>query len=172
MHLAESQLDRSTLPVAGAPFINETTDLLRAVNDRDFDALLAMGDEDFSTIEVDSVGGRTRVRTLPDWAPRLRRFFVLVEALNATTDSEITGYRAVETSELGYSVVEFRQDVVGAAFIATFDCVATIIWRPSDDGWQEACWHCSVVDRQVVLPEPIDGQDSPTDHRADRGQNA
>ncbi len=156
MQTAETLLDRSALAFAGEPFIAETTDLLQAVNDRDLDALLGMGDEDFSIIEVDERGDIPRVRVQPDWEPWFRRFFVLLDALNATTDSEITDYRAIATSELGYSVVEFRQDIVGAAFIATFECIATVVWKSTDDGWKEARWHCSVLDRQIVVPETID----------------
>lgn len=151
LHVAEALLDRSAIAFRDEPFITETTELLRAVNERDLNGLLGLGDEDFSIIDLDAEADGSVVH--PEWEPWLRRFFAVVDALGATTDSEITRYRAVATPELGYSVVEFRQDIVGSAFIATFDCLATIIWKPTDDGWKEARWHCSVVDRQIVVPE-------------------
>jgi len=151
--VAESVLDRSAMAFASEPLIRETTTLLRAVNERDLDALLGMGDEDFSIIDVDPAGEKPLARVQPRWEPWFRRFFLLLDALDVTTDAELTGYRAIETSELGYSVVEFRQDIVGAAFIAAFDCVATVVWRPSPEGWKEAHWHCSIIDRKIVAPD-------------------
>lgn len=124
------------------------------MSDRDLDALLGMGDEDFSIIEVDQIGDSPRVRVRPQWEPWFRQFFVLLDALNATTNSEITAYRAISTSELGYSVVEFRQHVAGSGFLAVFDCIATIVWKITEDGRKEARWHCSVTDRQIDVIEP------------------
>ena len=156
MHALDSLLDRSAQAFAGEPFIEEITELLRAVNERDLDALLGLGDEDFAVIDVDPTGETPLVRVQPEWEPWFRRFFLFLDALNATTDTELTDYRAIATSELGYSVAEFRHDIVGPAFIASFDCLATVIWKPTEDGWKEARWHCSITDRHIVIPDAVD----------------
>ncbi len=51
--------------------------------------------------------------------------------------------------DLGYSVLEFRQSLAIGRHEATFDCVATIIWKRTDSGWREARWHASVVSSDV-----------------------
>ena len=50
---------------------------------------------------------------------------------------------------LGYSVVEFRQTLTIGDHTASFDCVATIIWKHTARGWREARWHGSVVSADV-----------------------
>ena len=156
LQTAGSLLHETAWRFAGEPFLDETVTLLRAISDRDLDALLGIGDEDFSVIDVDPTGESSRSRVQPEWEPSFRRLFVLLDALGATTDSEITAYRAISTSELGYSVVEFSQHVDGAGLHATFDCIATIVWKITDDGWKEARWHCSVIDRQIAEPATED----------------
>ncbi len=141
---------------ASEPFIDETVTLLAAVRDRDLDALIGMGDEDFSVIDVDPTGETSLVRTQADWEPWFRRLFLMLDTLDATTDSEITAYRALATSELGYSVVEFRQTITGRSLSAVFDCIATIVWKSTEDGWKEARWHCSVLDREITINDPAD----------------
>lgn len=150
---AESLLEETAWRFAGEPFLGETVKLLAAVSERDLDALLGMGDEDFSIIDVDPTGESPRSRVQPEWEPWFRRFFVLLDALQAKTHSEITAYRAIRTSEFGYSVVEFRQHVTGAGLVATFDCIATIVWKLTDDGWKEARWHCSVIDQRIAVDD-------------------
>lgn len=157
LNIAESMLTTSADKFATEPYIAETKELLAAVNTRDIDALLGLGDEDFAVIDVDPTGQSPAARMEPEWEPWFRRYFGLLDALNATTDSEIAAYRAISTSELGYSVVEFHQHVVGAGLLAVFDCIATIVWKMTDDGWKEARWHCSVVDRDIVMLDPGEG---------------
>ncbi|MGB5756736.1 MAG: nuclear transport factor 2 family protein [Acidimicrobiales bacterium] len=138
---------------AGEHFVHETLILLQAVVDRDLDALLGIGDEDFAIIDVDPEGQTSLARTEPGWEPWFRRYFLMLDALDASIDVEIESYQALKTSELGYSVVEFRQTVEGRSLSAWFDCVATIVWKNTDDGWKEARWHCSILDRGITSGE-------------------
>ncbi|MEM7349219.1 MAG: nuclear transport factor 2 family protein [Acidobacteriota bacterium] len=155
--ISYSLLRESLSRFSREPFVDETRRLFTAICDGDLDALLGMTDEDFSTIEVDP-DDPTHARVSHEWEPWFRRFFDVLAALGASTDTEVTSYQGIGTAELGYSVIEFRQDIVGPFFIASFDCVATIVWKPTEDGWKEARWHCSVNDSRFMLPE-LDGHD-------------
>ncbi len=145
---------------AGEDFVEETLILLQAVVDRDLDALLGIGDEDFAIIDVDPEARTALARTEPVWEPWFRRYFLMLDALDASIDVEIDAYRSLKTSELGYSVVEFRQTVEGPSLSAWFDCIATIVWKNTDDGWKEARWHCSILDRGAVSNEAERSQET------------
>ncbi len=64
-----------------------------------------------------------------------------------------SNYHAVRESGLGYSVLEFRQTLTVGPHTATFDCVATIIWKQTIRGWREARWHASVI--SSVVPDEL-----------------
>ncbi|HYO18748.1 MAG TPA: hypothetical protein VES02_08810 [Dermatophilaceae bacterium] len=57
--------------------------------------------------------------------------------MGAATDSEILGYQALQRGDLGYGVLDFRQTLTVAGAVATFDCIATLIWKRSSTGWVE-----------------------------------
>lgn len=46
-------------------------------------------------------------------------------------------------------MLEFRQYLEIGGHTATFDCVATLIWKRTANGWREARWHCSVLSQNV-----------------------
>jgi len=75
--------------------------------------------------------------------------FPKLEALNAHTDTEVTGYRALVSGDLGYGVLDFRQSLIVGGLVATFDCIATIIWKKTATGWKESRWHCSVISSSI-----------------------
>jgi hypothetical protein len=80
-----------------------------------------------------------------------RELFATLDALHASTDSEILDYRATAHDTMGFSVLEFRQLLAMGEHVATFDCIATIVWKHTPDGWREARWHGSVI--SAVIPD-------------------
>jgi hypothetical protein len=123
------------------------------VRDHDFDSLAALCDDDFGIVDLDQSGGNVMVRTREDWEAWFTRLFGELDAAGAATDSEILGYQAIEGVELGFGVVEFRQFLTVAGHTATFDCVATIVWKLTPDGWREARWHVSLLSSDI--PEAL-----------------
>lgn len=136
---------------ASEPFFEHTVELLRSVRDHDFDSLAELCDDDFGIVDLDQSGGSVMVRTRTEWENWFQRLFSELDAASATTDSEIVDYQAIETTDLGYSVVEFRQSLTLGEMAAFFDCVATIIWKRTESGWKESRWHVSLLSR--TLPE-------------------
>lgn len=151
-----SSLEAAATRYAGEHFIGETLTLFQAVVDRDLDGLLGIEDEDFAILDVNPAGNVAPVRSQPEWEPWFKRYFLMLDALGATNDIEISAYRALKTSELGYSVVEFRNTIEGGSLLARFDCIATIVWKNTEDGWKEARWHCSIIDRDVQGDQQLD----------------
>jgi ketosteroid isomerase-like protein len=69
--------------------------------------------------------------------------------MGASTDSRIDDYRSIDAGDLGYSVLDFTQTLEVDEHVASFECVATIIWKRTPDGWREARWHASVISSEV-----------------------
>ena len=136
---------------ADAPFFSETVELLRSVRDHDFDSLADLCDDDFGIVDLDQSGSSVMIRTRAEWEAWFRRLFSELDAASASTDSEILDYQAMQTAEMGFSVVEFRQSLGLGELIAKFDCVVTIIWKRTEAGWKEARWHVSLL--STDLPE-------------------
>ena len=80
----------------------------------------------------------------------------MLDALGASTDIEISAYGALKTSELGCSVVEFFNTVQGPRSSPDPTASPTIVWKNTEDGWKEARWHCSVVDRDFQGDSQLD----------------
>jgi hypothetical protein len=144
-----SLLDRPPLRFADRPFYAETLSLLRAVRDHDFESLQWLCDDDFGIVDVDPTGQARVIRNTSEWSQWFRELFATLDALRADTDSEIIRYEAVREESLGYSVVEFRQSLTVGESTATFDCIATIVWKKTARGWREARWHGSVISSQI-----------------------
>ena len=90
-----------------------------------------------------------------EWEEWFHELFATLDMMGAETDSEILDYHATATEELGYSVLDFRQFLTVGSTAATFDCIATIVWKRTPKGWREARWHASVIDADVP-PELVD----------------
>jgi ketosteroid isomerase-like protein len=148
-----SPLDHPPASFADRPFFAETVALLRAVRDHDFDTLAALCDDDFGIVDADPSGGAVPIRSRLEWERWFHGLFATLDQMNADTDSEIVRYDAIDGGDLGYSVVEFRQLLTTAGLTATFDCIATIIWKHTPQGWREARWHVSVLSNDV--PEQL-----------------
>lgn len=144
-----SPLDDPPAAFVGRPFFAETVTLLRSVRDHDFDTLAALCDDDHGIVDIAPDGGSVPIRTRAEWEAWFHNLFATLDTMGADTDSEITGYEAVESDSMGYSVVDFRQTLTVGPSVATFDCIATIIWKLVDGRWQESRWHCSVLSSDV-----------------------
>jgi ketosteroid isomerase-like protein len=148
--LDASSLDAPTSEHADKPFFAETVALLRAVRDHDFDTLARLCDDDFGIVDIAPDGSGVPIRTRPEWEAWFRdSLFPRLEEMGATTDSEILGYDALRSGDLGYAVLDFRQTLAVAGLVATFDCIATLIWKWTPQGWKESRWHCSVISSDV-----------------------
>jgi hypothetical protein len=144
-----SPLENAYPKFDGIAFFAQTRTLLRSVRDHDFDTLAALCDDDYGIVDVDPSGGSVAIRTRTEWEQWFHQLFAQLDALGAATDSEILNYSAVETSSMGYSVLDFRQSLAMGELTAYFDCIATIIWKSTPDGWREARWHASVISRDI-----------------------
>lgn len=148
--LTSSRLDHpSQRRFESRPFFTLTTALLRAVREHDFDTLATLCDDDAGIVDVDPSGASVMVRTRQDWEAWFHGLFAVLAGLGAETDSLVLDYRAFVDDRLGWSVLEFRQYLELGEHVATFDCVATIIWKRTPDGWREARWHCSVLSQDI-----------------------
>ncbi|HYN74836.1 MAG TPA: nuclear transport factor 2 family protein [Candidatus Limnocylindria bacterium] len=146
----QSPLDRPMPDFLGLPFFDETLVLLRAVRDHDFDTLSALCDDDFGIVDIAPDGSGVPIRTRAEWEAWFRDgLFPKLDALGAETDSEVTGYQALVSGDLGYGVLDFRQTLSIGELVATFDCIATIIWKRTPGGWRESRWHCSVISSDI-----------------------
>jgi hypothetical protein len=144
-----SLLDRPPSRFAHRPFYAETLTLLRGVRDHDIETLQWICDDDFGIVDVDPNGQPRVIRNKAEWSQWFHELFSTLDALGADTDSEIISYKAVKEQSLGYSVVEFRQSLTVSGHTATFDCIATIVWKKTAHGWREARWHGSVISSEI-----------------------
>ncbi|MGF1663730.1 MAG: nuclear transport factor 2 family protein [Kineosporiaceae bacterium] len=147
--MTTSTLDRVPEEHVGKPFLTETLTLLRSVRDHDLPTLAGLCDDDFGIVDIAPDGGSVPIRTRAEWEDWFRSLFAQLDAMGAATDSEVLAYDALAAGDLGYGVLEFRQTLTVGPHTATFDCVATIVWKRTPEGWRESRWHCSVLSRHV-----------------------
>jgi SnoaL-like domain len=140
-----SPLDDPPAGFAGRPFLTETLTLLRSVRDHDYDTLAALCDDDFGIVDGDPAGVISIIRTREEWERWFLGLFATLRQLGARTDSEVLRYDALQHATMGFSALEFRQFLEIDGSTATFECVATIVWKLTPSGWREARWHVSVV---------------------------
>lgn len=144
-----SSLDGASPQHAAKPFFEQTLALLRSVRDHDFETLAALCDDDFGIVDIAPDGGNVAIRTRDEWENWFHTLFATLDTMGAATDSEVLGYDAVAGTDLGYSVLEFRQSLTVGPHVATFDCIATVVWKRVEQRWVESRWHCSVLAKQV-----------------------
>lgn len=149
MRTAPSPLDDPPPHFADSPFFDETVTLLRSVRDHDFDTLAALCDDDFGIVDVDPAGQPRPIRDRAGWEAWFTELFGTLDAMGAATDSRIDDYQAIHSGTMGYSVLDFTQTLTVGDHRASFECVATIIWKHTDQGWREARWHASVISSDV-----------------------
>ena len=131
------------------PFYDQTVALLHSVRDHDFVTLADLCDDDFGIVDIDVTGGARPIRSRGEWEAWFTDLFATLETMDASTDSVILDYQAVSHGTLGFGVLEFEQTLTVGAHVATFVCVATIIWKLTPHGWREARWHASVISSDV-----------------------
>jgi hypothetical protein len=136
-------------PFADQPFYEETVALLDAVRDHDFTTLSELCDDDFGIVDIDVSGSARPIRTRAEWEAWFRELFATLDAMGAHTESTVVGYQAVRHETLGFAALEFRQTLAVGGHVATFDCVATLVWKLTEHGWREARWHASVISSDV-----------------------
>ena len=141
--------DPASWPQSDEPFFAETCELLRSVRDHDFDTLARRCDDDFGIVDLDTEGRSVPVRNRAEWEAWFQGLFAQLDAMGAETDSEITDYHAIAGEDLGYSVLEFRQSLTLGGQTAFFDCITTIVWKLTPDGWREARWHGSLLSTEI-----------------------
>lgn len=144
-----SPLDRPYPDFESEPFFSETVELLRSVRDHDFDTLAERCDDDFGIVDIAPDGGSVAIRSRAEWEGWFHSLFGQLDAMGAATDSEILAYSALESVDMGFSVLEFRQYLSIGELVATFDCMTTIVWKRRRDRWVEARWHGSVLASDV-----------------------
>ena len=141
---------------ATEPFFAETVQLLSNVRDHDFESLAELCDDDFGIVDLDQSGRNVMIRTRAEWEAWFNRLFTELSTVGAVTDSEILDYHALAGTDMGFSVVEFRQSLALGEHVGLFDCVATIVWKETPTGWKEARWHISLLSADI--PEALQAQ--------------
>lgn len=127
------------------PFADETTTLFRCVSQHDFDTLAALCDDDFGIIDLGTEGQSVVIETRAEWENWFHSLFERLDQMQAHTATEILKYQALESGDMGYSVVDFCQLLTLDGHTARFYCVATIIWKRAAGAWKESRWHCSLI---------------------------
>lgn len=131
------------------PFFEQTLQLLRSVRDHDFDTLADLCDDDFGIVDIAPDGSNVAIRSRAEWEAWFHGLFSQLDEMHASTDSTILAYDALESGDMGFSVVEFRQSLAIGELSASFDCMTTIVWKKVDGAWREARWHGSVLSSDV-----------------------
>ncbi|HYN28612.1 MAG TPA: nuclear transport factor 2 family protein [Dermatophilaceae bacterium] len=132
------------------PFYDLTVRLLGHVRDHDLPALAALCDDDFGIVEITTTGGSLVIRDRAGWEAWFGGLFAQLDAMQARTWSEVTGYEAVVSGDMGYSVVDFHQMLVTEEESLRFTVIATIIWKRVDGGWRESRYHSSLLGVEPV----------------------
>jgi hypothetical protein len=132
------------------PFFQLTETILNCVRDHNYELLSSICDDDFGIIDINETGGTMVAKNRADWENWFKSLFAKLNSMNATTWSEITEYDALETAEMGYSVVFFNQYLKVENVTQCFKATSTIIWKKTDDGWKESRYHGSLLSVAVV----------------------
>jgi hypothetical protein len=127
------------------PFFSETARMLEDVSNHDFDDLSQVCDDDFGIIDINVQGGAEVIRNREGWENWFKNLFIQLDQMEASTWSEITNYEAIETSEMGYGVVDFDQKFITKDKKLNFSVIATIIWKKVGKEWKESRYHSSLI---------------------------
>ena len=127
------------------PFYQLTINMLECVSTHNFDILASICDDDFGIIDLDTQGKNVVVANRQEWENWFRSLFAKLDAMKAKTSSEVLNYQALQTAEMGYSVLDFCQSLEVGGFMGKFYCVATIIWKKVGGEWKESRWHGSLI---------------------------
>ncbi|AQG78263.1 nuclear transport factor 2 family protein [Spirosoma montaniterrae] len=131
------------------PYFEQTKTLFDCVSEHNFDRLADLCDDDFGIIDLDPEGKSVAVPDRAGWEHWFQTLFQQLSAMKAHTYTDIKTYQALQTDELGYSVVNFDQYLELPDQRLRFNCTATIIWKLTSRGWKESRWHCSLMQPPV-----------------------
>ena len=145
MSLVQDHPDSRTVAMQDKPFFDLTTQLLDCVRDHNDAVLSEMCDDDFGIVDITTTGGSMVIRDRAGWEEWFTGLFGQLDALRARTWSDITGYEAIASGDMGYSVVDFDQTLITEDEQLRFHVLATIIWKRVDGGWKESRYHSSLL---------------------------
>jgi hypothetical protein len=146
---ATAVMDLGALALYDAPFAKETAELFAAVRDHDLPTLAARCDDDLGIVDINPSGGSEVIRDQAAWESWFVQLFAQLDAMDATTDTEIHRYDAVNWDQTGMSVVEFVQTLTVGGLTGRFRCIVTIVWKRQTNRWVEARWHASLLDTEL-----------------------
>ncbi|MFP4089393.1 MAG: YybH family protein [Cyclobacteriaceae bacterium] len=120
-----------------------TEELLQAVNSLDLPRLRSMVDDDFGIVDVDPEGKTVVIDDMQEWQDYMHKNMLLMEQMKAELSFEINEYNEQVEENMAYVVVNFSQHVAFQGKQMRHDCISTVIWKKTENGWKEARWHCS-----------------------------
>jgi hypothetical protein len=135
----------NTIAMQEKPFYALTVELLDCVRDHDYRRLSQICDDDFGIVDIATDGGSLVIRDRTGWEEWFTGLFAQLDSMSARTWSDITGYEAVRTGDMGYSVVDFDQTLITDEESLRFRVVATVIWKRVDGIWKESRYHSSML---------------------------
>jgi hypothetical protein len=133
-------------PMITKPFLELTREMLDCVRDHNFIRLSEICDDNFGIIDINTTGGSEIIRDRKGWEDWFTSLFQKLSEMKAETWSEITGYEAMQQSDMGYSVVDFDQIFIAGDQRLRFSVIATITWKKQGDQWKEARYHSSLLE--------------------------
>lgn len=126
-----------------------TQELLETIDRLDYDALLNFVHSNYQMIDVDNECNTVLLSNIKDWSTNLLHNINALKKRGGKLHSVITDYREELTSLIGYSILDFRQEVTIEGHRTISDYVATIIWRKIGEEWKETHWHCSLKGKRT-----------------------
>jgi hypothetical protein len=120
-----------------------TDELLEAVNTLDLPRLREMVDDDFGIVDVDPEGKPMVINNMEEWETYMQKNMQMMEQVKAKLSYEISEYHEKVADHMAFVVVKFTQHVAVQEQRMQHPCIATIVWKKTGKGWQEARWHCS-----------------------------
>jgi len=121
-----------------------TERLLSAVNQLDLPKLRNMVDDDFGIVDVDPEGNPIVINNMEEWESYMEKNMLAMQQLHARLSYEIDEYHENVSDSMAYVVVRFVQQVhIPEKPEMSHSCIATVVWKKTEDGWKEARWHCS-----------------------------
>jgi len=121
-----------------------TEALLQAVNELDLPKLRNMVDDDFGIVDVDPNGDPVVINDQEEWEAYMHKNMLAMQELQAELSFEIGEYHERVSPDMALVVVRFEQHVkVPEQPAMKHPCIATVVWKKTDEGWKEARWHCS-----------------------------
>lgn len=155
----EPDLELDLTDPGDPPFADHVAALLAAVAHHDLGALRTLCDDTLGIVDAGPDLAPVVVRDQQGHAAWFEQLFEQLSAMGARTWSEVTDLRSEFLGEgAAHSAVEFTQYLELQESTAEFDCVATVVWKRTDEGrWVEARWHVSTLDARIPEGFPAAG---------------